>query len=254
VLNSERDKQEVKRLALTENDYVRALDTLTAPPGSPTSQALGPDTRRAVEEARPWITGNNVVGTGVSLKVTRGRRSRNMWALTVDLESKSAPSKILKLEQVPPELSIPGYTDKVVIDVVQIEKPALQTNVQRVRPLEPGFSVGLSNSEAGTLGCFVAKTADPTTPLVLSNTHVLAGAGLAKVGSSVLQPAAGDGGQAHDEIGRLSQALPFDFTAGFNNFCDAAVADTSPPATVRAAIPGIGTPTFDPNLQLTRVG
>jgi len=97
-----------------------------------------------------------------------------------------------------------------------------QQLIQRVRPLQAGFSVGHFRITAGTLGGFVFgdNSADP---LILSNNHVLANENQAQAGDAILQPGPFDHGQAADEVATLSDfvqlALPPD-----RNRVDVAVA------------------------------
>jgi hypothetical protein len=106
----------------------------------------------------------------------------------------------------------------------------------------PAYSVGLFGSETGTLGCFVAKNGNPIRPLLLSNSHVLAQSGLASLGAMITQPGKDDGGSVSDVVGFLSEVVPFDFTPGFNNLCDAALATLADDIVASAEIPRIGVP------------
>ena len=120
----------------------------------------------------------------------------------------------------------------------------------RVRPVVPGCSISLEVGETGTLGCLVARNGDPRSPLVLSNSHVIADMGRAQPGATVVQPGRKDGGTGTDGIGKLVQAVPFDFNPGFNNLCDAAVASLDGLEGLDSAIPDIGIPVLDAAVQL----
>lgn len=227
-----------------EADYVLALDALTAPPGSPSLQAAGPDVQATALQAKTWIAGPNVVGTGVTYKTTAGKRAQNQWSLRVYVKTKEPEAQIPKNQVVPKTVELPGVAEEIVTDVFPIGLLALQANTTRVRPLAPGISLSLSDGETGTLGCFVAKKSNPQIPLLLSNSHVLAKSGLAAPRSTVVQPSREDGGKAADMVGQLEDVIPFDFTAGFNNLCDAATASITPGTIANAEIPLIGKPIY----------
>lgn len=236
-----------------EDDYLRALDTLSAPPDSPTAQALGPEVQSAIEAARPWFAGPNVVGAGVTTKLTSGNRVDDQWSLAVYVNEKLPESYLDPKHLVPQSVGVPGIGDGLVTDVIPIGKLTPQVNTSRVRPLLPGYSVGLMGTDAGTLGWVVAKSNAPDVPLLLSNSHVIAGTGLAAAGADIVQPGKSDGGGEGETVGTLFESVPFDFTAGYNNLCDAALASILQDQTIDASIPGIGVPTYDPAVAV-RVG
>ena len=96
-------------------------------------------------------------------------------------------------------------------DVVLLDDPPegehVGGNIRRRRrsrqdPIQPGISVSHKDGTAGTLGAVVydQRTGDP---YILSNWHVLQGAG-GKEGDPILQPGLFDGGsQARDSVGKL---------------------------------------------------
>ncbi len=89
----------------------------------------------------------------------------------------------------------------------------------RLRPLVPGCSICHEADTAGTLGAVVDRDGGR---FLLSNSHVLARAGLAAPGDAVLQPGPADGGTAQDRVGVLETSVPLDPDAG--NRVDAALA------------------------------
>lgn len=89
----------------------------------------------------------------------------------------------------------------------------------RVRPLVPGCSICHEADTAGTLGAVVERAGER---FLLSNSHVLARAGLAAPGDTVLQPGPADGGAAADRVGSLAEAVPLHRDAP--NSVDAALA------------------------------
>jgi hypothetical protein len=89
------------------------------------------------------------------------------------------------------------------------------------RPLVIGCSIAHIASTAGTLG-LIARHRKTGRTVVLSNSHVFAQGGQAKVGDGVTQPGRLDGGQAGDHVAALLDFAPFK-TPGSNQI-DAAVA------------------------------
>jgi hypothetical protein len=77
----------------------------------------------------------------------------------------------------------------------------------RLRPLVPGCSICHEADTAGTLGAVVERDGGR---LLLSNSHVLARAGLARPGDVVLQPGPADGGTAVDRVGVLDTSVTLD--------------------------------------------
>ncbi len=60
---------------------------------------------------------------------------------------------------------------------------------------------------------------------ILSNSHVLANSGVAEVGDRVIQPGDLDGGRVrNDTLAELAEFVPFDFSPGYPNLVDAAIA------------------------------
>jgi hypothetical protein len=92
----------------------------------------------------------------------------------------------------------------------------------RLRPLEPGLSIGHPRVDAGTLGCFVQR---PGRRLeVLSANHVLANSNSATEGDPIVQPGPADGGTApNDVVGRLSAVVPL--VPGASNLMDVALCE-----------------------------
>lgn len=93
----------------------------------------------------------------------------------------------------------------------------------RLRPLEAGSSICHEADTAGTLGALVRRGDEL---LALSNSHVLARAGLASPGDVVLQPGPADGGLVADRVGVLDSAVPL--SAHRPNLVDAALARLDP--------------------------
>jgi hypothetical protein len=94
---------------------------------------------------------------------------------------------------------------------------------QLCRPLVIGCSLAHVAFTAGTLG-LIALHRKTGRAVIVSNSHVLAQGGLAKVGDGISQPGPIDGGSAGDHIGALLDFAPFRPAGG--NLVDAAIAVT----------------------------
>ncbi|MBA2416311.1 MAG: hypothetical protein H0V64_10590 [Geodermatophilaceae bacterium] len=104
---------------------------------------------------------------------------------------------------------------------VEPDPPDVKDLQARQRPIYPGLSVGHPDVTAGTLGGFVSF--DGRRLHLLSNSHVLAESGQARLGDAVLQPGVADGGDpAADAVGTLASFVPLD--SAEPNLVDAAVA------------------------------
>lgn len=147
----------------------------------------------------------NVVGVGGGCKHVRGQCTGRP-TVTV-LVRKKVPRRELQSYHVVPKTIGEAYTDVIEVgDIVALSRTA------KMRPAQPGISIGHFNITAGTFGAVVydEKTGEP---LILSNNHVLADStngkdGRAKVGDAILQPGKYDKGTADDMIARLYRFAP----------------------------------------------
>jgi len=114
--------------------------------------------------------------------------------------------------------------------------PTMEQLQGRLRPLVPGCSICHEVDTAGTLGAVVERDGER---FLLSNSHVLARAGLASPGDPVLQPGPADGGTAQDRVGVLESWSPLDPDDA--NRVDAALA--RPDAGVEVDLTGVPTTT-----------
>ena len=176
----------------------------------------------AIHEPLPWIGSDGVQGLGLGEKVTDGRKLDRL-SLRVYVERKRP---LAELEHPVPAV-VELETGPVPTDVVEIGTLAMEQLTARARPIAPGCGVSHLNVGAGTLGCLVRKSGDPSRRFILSNAHVLADSGLGQAGNPILQPAIKDGGRAGDDmIARLSEFVPYDYSQdGFSNLVDAAIAE-----------------------------
>jgi hypothetical protein len=205
-----------------------------------------------VARVRKTFDDPNIVGVGISKKVTEGKE---LDALTVCfyVVKKLPPSKIKSRYLVPPVLAASDgkatFTDvKVVGRLVPEADP--DPLIKR-KPIESAFSVGHFNIGAGTLGAIVKKGSKR---YLLSNSHVLADSGRGRPGDKVLYPGPVDGGEdPADWIATLSEAVPFTKGGALVNEVDAALAEIREDrmtrvkyAVAKAAVPfAIGVPRRD---------
>ncbi|MDX1395852.1 MAG: hypothetical protein R3195_15825 [Gemmatimonadota bacterium] len=94
----------------------------------------------------------------------------------------------------------------------------------RHRPAPSGVSIGHPAETSGTLGALVRRGG---TTYILSNNHVIARLGKARIGEPVLQPGTIDGGTAADRIASLSAFRPIVLHPTARNIADAAIAEVS---------------------------
>ena len=164
----------------------------------------------------------NIVGVGISKKVTEGKE---LEALCVSfyVVKKLPPSRIPHSRMVPPVIATESgratYTDVKVVGRIVPEKNPLV----KEKPLESGFSVGHIKITAGTLGAIVKKGSKR---YLLSNSHVLADSGKGKPGDKVVYPGPDDDGKLPgDWVASLTEAVPFQKGGAFVNEVDAALAE-----------------------------
>ncbi len=157
---------------------------------------------------------DNVVGVGRGYKCSGGLKTAQ--ECVVVLVKKKLPEDALSTQAlVPPALrGVP--TD--VVEVGELRFLADDVNRKgRVRPAQPGVSIGHGKITAGTFGAVVwdRRTGEP---FILSCNHVLANAtsgrdGRARRGDPILQPGAVDGGTPErDRIAALERFAPIEMS------------------------------------------
>lgn len=135
--------------------------------------------------------------------------------------------------------------------------PPASASALDVAVLQPGSSVGHPDVTAGSLGCVVRRPGGRA-PLLLSNSHVLADSGRARLGDAVLSPAPADGGvPERDRVATLVFAEPLLADAG--NQLDLALAELDDPAraadntVVEGVLAGVVDDPLD-GLEVAKVG
>lgn len=130
-----------------------------------------------------------------------------------------------------------------------------QTLRARCRPLVIGCSVAHVTATAGSLS-FMARHNKTNSTVLVSNSHVFAHSGSARVGDGITQPGRIDG--TVDPVAALLDFVPLK-PAG-SNFVDAAMAVVDTAVDLQPdSIPGIGAFSFTggdvlPNMSVTKVG
>lgn len=176
---------------------------------------------------RPWVIGAGIQGVGIGEKITAGQPTGTL-ALRVYVERKQPVEQLHT--SVPREVTVADLAP-VVTDVLEIGQLQVELFRDRVRPVMPGCGIGHPTATAGTLGAFVRRPDDDDL-FILSNSHVIADYGLAAIDDPILQPGASDDGTCVDEVGKLADVVPFEYSAtGFPNRVDAAIARIKPALT-----------------------
>jgi hypothetical protein len=166
-----------------------------------------------------------IVGVGIGLgdpdSVSFGAGGPGQAALTLFTESAMPQEALLSmLAQSAGTRSLSAMPmQQVVVGTVD----ALSHRA-RHRPAPGGVSVGHVNVTAGTLGSRAIGLTAPWSNrhLVLSNNHVLANSNAGRVGDSIIQPGAADGGRhPADQIAVLARWVPISF-GGAPNVVDCA--------------------------------
>jgi|SRR6185436_14830409 len=209
-------------MADTPPELLDALDLVTQR-AAPTPEILGggPVGRaRAlhVRRVRDIFEDPNIVAVGISEKTTVGAKTGAL-SLCFYVEKKIPKSKIRAGKLVPPVIAS-GDGAAVLTDIKPIGR--IRPEVQKkLRPVQSGFSVGHKDITAGTVGAIVAKGGKR---FILSNSHVLANAGLGKLKDTVFYPGPTDGGSAASHlVGTLAKFVKFKIGGDFVNRVDAAL-------------------------------
>ena len=179
----------------------------------------------------------NVNGVGVGYKVTKNKTSEEL-CLKVFVTKKLKASALDKQDTIPSKLE--GFKT----DVVEVGEINAQAYTAKLRPAQPGYSIGHFKVTAGTFGALVRDTCYPCRYYILSNNHVLANSNGAKIGDTILQPGRVDGGKnPADKIGTLHKFVPIRFGgADKYNLVDAAIARPTNIRNVYASIKNLGIP------------
>ena len=152
---------------------------------------------------------DNVVGTGIGYKAVEGEDT-NKLAVVVLVSKKKPPAELNNGQMVPRTVQ-GAETD--VIEVGEFRFYNVRT--EKMRPAQPGISIGHMAVTAGTFGAVVKDQATGEL-LILSNNHILANAtdgrdGKSQKGDPILQPGFYDGGHlSKNTIAYLERFVPLE--------------------------------------------
>ena len=178
----------------------------------------------------------NVMGVGIGAKTTGGKETKEI-CIQVYVKKKLAKKSLQKKDIVSPTF------DGVKTDVIEVGEIEAQAYTARLRPIQPGYSIGHHKITAGTFGCLVKDTCCNGI-YILSNNHVLANSNMASRNDPILQPGRYDNGSyPEDVIARLYKFIPIHFNDSKNyNLVDAALARPTDIRNVMASIVTLGIP------------
>lgn len=147
----------------------------------------------------------NVTAVGIGFR-NRDRQGLKELCLVCSVDRKRPLSELGERDRVP------GFLGDFRVDVVAsgrfraLASKQAGKQVERMRPVRPGLSIGHIDITAGTFGCVVERNGER---LMLSNNHVLANGNKARLGSPILQPGKHDGGDPRkDAVARLVEFVP----------------------------------------------
>ena len=181
------------------------------------------DANRLLIRSKP-----NVIGLDVGLRVKDGKVTKER-VVKVYVLRKTEKQFLSEKDLVPSTLEIDGKQMPVDVEEGKIDRPHIFN--LRVRPLIGGPSISPNNRwYSGTLGVCVTLNDDNT--YILSNNHVLADVNQLAIGTNIIQPSQGDGGDpVNDVVASLSDFVPLDFggtpTIPNTNYVDAAIAQVN---------------------------
>ncbi len=214
------------------------------------AQATASDLVRIMRTARQFFmqavasTGSDCInGFGITLKRTEGKKT-NTPALVFFVNRKLTLRSLPVENRIPKQINIPWeHSNDGVLEVITDVQPVRFHSLEytsRKRPCPGGYSIGHVDITAGTLGCLVKDKLNDKV-VILSNNHVLANTNQASIGDPIVQPGPTDGGtDPADRIATLTRFKPIDFTAGVNNYIDAAIATPVNPKDVLRDVEDIG--------------
>jgi hypothetical protein len=224
----------------SEKNLLRALDLLTIAPHTEI-QALSLGGSEHTRNIKRIVGSKNVVAVGISEKESNGKMTGYL-CLTFYVERKVPLNKLRADEVIPPALpQSMGGPHVISTDVKAIGRIYPEVNAIR-NPVQPGNSIGHLKVTAGTLGAFVEKDKQL---LILSNSHVLANSGKAKIGDAIIYPGKHDGGtKAKDAVAKLVEFVQFQTGGDFVNKVDCALAEPleSRLEDIKKGIKGLGLP------------
>ncbi len=185
--------------------------------------------------ARAIFADPNILGYGVSSKVTRGERNESEVSLVFFVRKKLPKARLKYNFGIPVHFQLETVGRRVETDVQVWDRfPLAHSSVTA------GTSIGDTAGNAGTMTLVVTDN-DSGNSLMLSCSHVIARCGMGAVGDPVESPANLASNPRSNVVGSLQRFTIIDRGA-LNNAVDAAVASPLQGIELSNAIPGIGIP------------
>jgi len=186
------------------------------------------------ESSNKLLNKPGVTGVGTGKKFVDGMPTEEDAILVFVQKKKNANT--IRRQGVDDDL-VPDEIDGFVTDVIEVGNIQLQKGYRtKARPVKPGYSISHENVTAGTIGgLFYDGDGDV---VALSNFHVLADDGKAKIGDIIYQPGTADTRATlkftgwskpydqHPYIGTLKRFNPLNSTG--EHFHDSAIAQIHP--------------------------
>lgn len=186
-------------------------------------EALGATRIRHFQRVRSMFDDPNIVGAGVTEKVSDGETVDTL-SLCFYVREKLPVGEVNPANMLPPVLAAQNgeavFTD--VVEIGDVVPQATALPLVRRNPIQSGYSVGHFSTSAGTIGAVVTRAGRK---YLLSNSHVLADSGNARRGDAIYFPGPRDGGTHSDTVAQLKYFKPFTEGEGFPNRVDAALAE-----------------------------
>lgn len=206
-------------MSSTPKHFLDVLDFITQPK-APTAKSMGALEALHAVRTRNIFADRNIVGVGVSEKVV-GKKKSGELSVCFYVEKKIPKSKLKAGRLIPTVLASPDgkacFTDVKVVGRIRPQLKVKQKEIQS------GYSVGHHDWATGTLGAIVKKTGKY---FILSNSHVLALSGTARVGDGIIYPGPDDKGTlAKNRVAKLTRFIKFKTGGTFVNEVDAALAE-----------------------------
>lgn len=160
------------------------------------------EVQKVLTKNRKKLLKKNIEAVGIGYKVKNGKQTCEL-SIICSVRKKLSIEKIIKKNLIPREIK--GVkTDVIEVGIIK----ALHTT--RHRPAPGGVSIAHIDVTAGTLGCVVKRE---NIRYILSNSHVLALSGDAKIGDVIVQPGPHDSGKfPEDHIADLTDFVPINFS------------------------------------------
>ena len=206
----------------TPGYLLSTLDLITAPKIPKASLRAGGVAHAEslhMQRVRDIFEDKNIVAIGISEKATE-RKDIGVLGLTFYVEKKLAKRSLKAGKLIPPVMAAPNGK-AVFTDVKELGKVRPEAPLRRAKPIQSGYSVAHVDDTAGTVGAIVVKDGKY---FILSNSHVLANAGLAKLKANIVYPGPSDlGTMPKHFVGRLAKFIKFKTGGDFVNRVDAAL-------------------------------